>query len=84
MDLGSLSRNAHLLAAPPGDRAHIAVRQLVGGDDVPASLIDFRDCIRDLEVQDTSAFYQTLGMLGELEDFSFISPLAFEHRAGIM
>ena len=84
MDLGSLSRNAHLLAAAPGDRAHIAVRQLVGGDRIPASLIDFRDGIRDLEVQNSSAGYETLGMLGELEDFSFISPLAFEHRAGVM
>ncbi len=55
VDLRLLSRNAHLLAAAPGDRADVAIDELVGGHDIAAGLIDLGHALRDLEFEDAGA-----------------------------
>ena len=84
MDLGRLRGDAHLLAAAPGDRADVAVRQLVGLDHVAAGLVDLGDRIGDLEVEGLRAVMQALDVLGELEDLAAIGALALEHRAAVV
>jgi len=84
VDLGRLRRNADLLAAAPGDRADVAVGELVGGDHVAADLIDLLHGVRDLEIEHASTVNQSLGMLGELENLAGVGALAFKDRASVV
>ena len=79
-----LSGHAHLLAAAPRDRAHIAVDEIVCSDRIAAGLIDFGDRIRDIEIHDFAAGDEALGMLGQFEDFAAVSAFAFEDGACVM
>ena len=84
VDLGRLRRDAHLLAAAPGERAHIAVAQLVRPHHIAAGLVDLGDRIGNLEVEAFGRLVQALAVLAELEDLAVIDALALEHGAAIM
>ena len=84
VDLGRLRRDAHHLAAAPGDRAHIAIDELVGLDHVAAGLVDLGHAVGDREIQRLGAVVQALAVLVELEDLAAVGPLPLEHRAGVV
>ncbi len=84
VDLGLLRGHGELFAAAPGDRADIGVHQAVGRDDLLAGGVDLLGGPGDLEAQDAAGCDQPLGMGAQHEDVAGISPLAFEHAAGIV
>src|SRR5690606_416786 len=84
MDLGVLSGHAHLLAASPGDRPHVAVNQIVGLDCLAAGRVDLRNRIRNLEIHRAGARNEALGGLGQLENLAAVGALSLEYRAGIV
>ena len=84
MDLGRLRRDAHHLAAAPGDRPHVAVGELVGLDRVAAGLVDLGHAVGDGEVQRLGALVEPLAVLRQLEDLAAVGPLPLEHRAGVV
>src|SRR6478736_7292738 len=84
VDLGRLRRDAHLLAAAPSKRPHIAVDQSIGTHYIAAGLVDLDDGIRNLEVETLGRLVQPLAVLRELEDLTVIDALAFEHGAAIV
>ena len=84
VDPGGLGRNAHHLAAAPGNRANVAVNEIVGLDDLAAGLVDLFDRVGDLEIQRPCAVEQALGVLGQLVDYAVVGPLTFEYGAGVV
>ncbi len=84
VDLGRLRRHAHLLAAPPGERAHVAVLEVVGLDGVAAGLVDLGDRIGNGEVERLGAVVEALAVLGQLKDLAAVGALALEHGARVM
>ena len=84
MDLGRLRRDAHHLAAAPGDRPHVAIGELVGLDRVAAGLVDLGHAVGDGEVHRLGALVEALAVLGQLEDLAAVGPLPLEHRAGVV
>src|SRR5688572_9129173 len=84
MDLGRLRRHADLLGAAPSERADVAVRKLVGLDDVAADLVDLGGGIGHLEVEHLGAFDQPQRMLRQLEDFAPVGAQALEYRTAVM
>jgi hypothetical protein len=84
MNRGRLRRDGELLAAAPGDRAHIGVGLVVARQHLPAGGLDGLDAVRDVEAEDGGGGDQPLGMRAQFEDIAAIGPLALEHAAGIM
>jgi hypothetical protein len=84
VDLGLLRRNTDHFAAAPGDRAHIAVIQVVLGGRRLAGLVDLGHRVGDLEIEDFGRLEQALGMLGQLEDLAPVHAFALEHRRGVV
>ena len=79
-----LRRDAHHLAAAPGDRPHIGVGKLVQHEQLAADRVDLVHRIGDREIEQPRAVEQPLGVLGQLEDLAAIGALALEHAARIV
>ena len=84
MNFRRLRRDADLLRAAPGDRADVAVGELVGLDHVAADLIDLGDRVRHLEVERGGAVDEALRMLAQLEDGAVVGAQALEHAATVV
>jgi hypothetical protein len=84
VDPVALGRDAHHLRAAPGDRADIAVDDVVGGQHVAVGLVELGLAERDDHVHDLGRIEEPAGVLLELEHLAFIGALALEHGAGVV
>src|SRR5690606_14018859 len=84
IDTVVLGRDAHLLAAPPGDRPHIGVLEALLLQQFPAGIVNLGNAPGDGEAEHLGRIVHSLIVLGELEYLTAISALAFEDGAGIM
>ena len=79
-----LRRDAQLLGAAPGDRAHIGLFLIVAVEDQLFGGVDLGHRIGNLEVENVGRALQPLRMLGALVDGAAIGALALEHAARVM
>jgi site-specific DNA recombinase len=84
VDFRLLGRDAHLLGAAPGERAHIGILKAARGEHLAAGGVDLLDAPGDLEIEQPRALAEPLAVLGQLEDLAAISALTFEHGRGVM
>ncbi len=63
--------------AAPGDETHIAIDNIVGGDDLIAGGVNFSDSERNLEAQQLRRLVQALGMFRQLENLFAIDAKRF-------
>ena len=84
VDLRFLRRDAHLLGAAPGERAHIGVLEPARGEHVAAGGVDLLDAVGYFEAEQLARLPQPPAVVGESEYLAAISALPLEHGRGVM
>ena len=84
VDRVGLGRHAHHLGAAPGDRADVAVGDLVAQHHLAVGGVDLVDRVGDLEVQQPRRVEQPLGVVLQMKDLAVVDALALEHAGRIV
>jgi hypothetical protein len=79
VDLRLLGADGHLLAATPGDRAHVRVLRALCLDDLTAGIVDLLFGEGDFKAHQARGLEKAGRVLLELEDLATVNALTFEN-----